>query len=394
VASGTPLDTLFVTANLNAGGAQRSLVNLAAGIAGRHRFAVAVCGESTHDAFAKELAGCGAELFRAADSRDDFAIAESLLAHAAERGAKSLCFWNVAPGVKLLVSRFAPPSLRLIDVSPGRFAFEELEGANAIAEAIAHPVEAFYQRLDALVLKHADANPPAARRIVVVRNGVGAHGPCRGPAIVPRYLVSGRIAPTKHLETILQAFARALGALPDAELHLYGVAEPRHAAYAAALLGRAPAGVHFHGAGFDLAHLAQAWTATVVLGTHQGCPNAVLEAMAAAIPVIANASGGTGELVVDGESGWLLPEVTDASSVAAAMGEAWHNAASAHARALRARVNVLERYSLDSMAAAYLELLDAEPIHRHERIGAWNSDSVPSAPAPSPIERSLATASS
>jgi glycosyltransferase involved in cell wall biosynthesis len=115
--------------------------------------------------------------------------------------------------------------------------------------------------------------------------------------------------------------------------------------------------------------------------------------MAAAIPVIANASGGTGELVVDGESGWLLPECADAPLAAAAMLDAWRNPSVARERALRARAQVLERYSLDAMAAAYLELLGAEPVHRHERIGAWNSASVPPAPAPSSIERSLLTAS-
>jgi glycosyltransferase involved in cell wall biosynthesis len=39
----------------------------------------------------------------------------------------------------------------------------------------------------------------------------------------------------------------------------------------------------------------------------EGCPNAVLEAMAAGKPVIASRSGGTPELVVDGETGLLCP---------------------------------------------------------------------------------------
>jgi glycosyltransferase involved in cell wall biosynthesis len=39
----------------------------------------------------------------------------------------------------------------------------------------------------------------------------------------------------------------------------------------------------------------------------EGCPNAVLEAMAAGKPVIAARSGGTPEVVVDGETGFLVP---------------------------------------------------------------------------------------
>src|SRR6185503_18503840 len=39
----------------------------------------------------------------------------------------------------------------------------------------------------------------------------------------------------------------------------------------------------------------------------EGCPNALLEAMAAGKPVIASRSGGTPEVVVDGETGLLVP---------------------------------------------------------------------------------------
>jgi len=79
---GQALDTLFVTANLNAGGAQRSLVNLAAHLAGRHRFAIAVCGDTTHPAFPSQLDGAGVECFRPAPTADPFEVAEGVLARA------------------------------------------------------------------------------------------------------------------------------------------------------------------------------------------------------------------------------------------------------------------------------------------------------------------------
>ena len=40
---------------------------------------------------------------------------------------------------------------------------------------------------------------------------------------------------------------------------------------------------------------------------HEGMPNAMLEAMASGLPVIASCIAGNEELVVDGETGYLVP---------------------------------------------------------------------------------------
>jgi glycosyltransferase involved in cell wall biosynthesis len=50
-------------------------------------------------------------------------------------------------------------------------------------------------------------------------------------------------------------------------------------------------------AAFDVFALTSDW---------EGMPNAVLEAMAAGLPVVATAVGGTPEVVVDGETGLLV----------------------------------------------------------------------------------------
>jgi len=360
---GPAIETLFVTANLNAGGAQRSLVNLATALTGRHAFAVAVCGETTQPAFATLLRSCDIESFRACGERDDLAIAESLLAHASARRARTLCFWNVAPGVKLLVARMAPASLRLVDASPGRYAFEELEGERAMAEAIDFGPADFHARLDALVLKHADAHPPACREVVTIPNGV-ARRAVAPPPDGPRFLVAGRLAPSKRLETLLEAFAIARRAIPGCELHVFGNAEPRYARYAESLLARAGEGVRFRGPDFEAGYLAEGWTAAVVLGTHQGCPNAVLEALSAGIPAIANASGGTGEIVLDGVTGWLLAEDCTAPDLAQALGEAARDPRSARARGAAGRERVRERHSLEAMAVRYLSILAGGPEGR------------------------------
>lgn len=389
------LDTLFVTANLNAGGAQRSLVNLAGALRSRApwagRFAVAVCGESTHGAFAGALATAGVECFRATLERDDVAIAESLLAHASRRGVRTLCFWNAAPGVKLLAAKFAPKGLRIVDVSPGAYAFEELEGCTALARAHDFDSAEYYRRLDTLVLKHEAATHPACRRVVVIPNGVARHRSPGAAPSVPRFLVNGRIAPSKRLETVIDAFRIVCERHPQAQLHVVGPVEPRHAEYGEriASLGRGLR-VEFRGADFDLACFAEPWTALVVLGTHQGSPNTVLEALSAGIPVIANASGGTGELVRDGDTGWLLAEDACAADLALAMRDAIADPGEARRRAANGRAFVHAERSLEAMAQSYAALLE-EGAGR-EKMAPWNSASAPAAPRRSPNVPSPTTA--
>jgi glycosyltransferase involved in cell wall biosynthesis len=357
--SADALETLFVTANLNAGGAQRSLVNLAHALRHRHAFAVAVCGDCTHPAFSQALCGAGIEAFSPAPETDCIALSESVLAHAAGRGARNLCFWNVDAKVKLLVAKFAPPALRLIDVSPGHYAVEELGAAADFADAIAFSADDYYRRLDVLVLKYDARDHPAARRVERIPNGVAAIDVRRREPAAPRFLVSGRLAPSKRLESILEAFALVHARHPAAELHFVGQAEERHADYAENLALRAAAlPVRFRGAMPDLAHLSEPFTAAIVIGTHQGSPNAVLEAMAAGIPVIANASGGTGEMIRNGHTGWLLSCDANAGEIVRALEESIRDTHAGARFADRAREFVRRHHRMDDMADRYLAILE------------------------------------
>lgn len=390
-AGATPVHTIFATANLNTGGAQRSLANLACALAGRHAFEVAVCGESTSDAFATQLRAHGVAAFRPSADADPVAVAESLLARSQLSGARTLCFWNVDPKVKLLAAKFAPAGLRLIDVSPGAYAFDELAAVAPFAEAVSYGIGDYYRRLDVLVLKFAAEAHPACGRVVVIENGVALRElPWRASA-EPRYVVSGRIASSKRLDTIVRAFARVQRSRPGARLDIYGLAEPRDEAYLASIRERAGGlPVFFRGPCPSLAHLEAGYTAAVILGTHQGSPNAVLEAMAARIPVIANASGGTAAMLERGAAGWLLPEAPSAGEVADAMAEAFSSPGEARARADRAWSIARDRHGIERMARRYLDLFgDGAPPAR-EKMAPWNSPSARGAPqgplpVPSPV---------
>jgi glycosyltransferase involved in cell wall biosynthesis len=324
VADGALRDhVLFVTANLNAGGAQRSLVNLAKPLSQQLSLEVAVTGVSSSDWFCRQLQHAGVKVSRTGDSRDCFDHAEALLGVLARSRAKVMCLWNLDPKIKLLLAKVLPAQVRLVDVSPGGYAFAEMAATDPFQQLVGFTQGQFYARLDWLVLKYsADVSAHASCRVGVVRNGVPLPAPAPQGA-VPRIIINGRIAPTKFLHEVVQAMSEVWQQHPRVELHILGVAEQRHEAYAHQLLAALQVAVEvaqcvhghkpqvvLHGAVYELGRVARADDIAVVLGHHQGCPNAVLEAMAHQLAVVANDSGGTAEAVRHHATGLLLAERT------------------------------------------------------------------------------------
>jgi len=118
--------------------------------------------------------------------------------------------------------------------------------------------------------------------------------------------------------------------------------------------------VRFLGHRRDVPALLAAADLFVLPSLHEGLPLAALEAMAAGVPVIATAIGGTSEIVRDGETGTLVPPA-DGVALAAAITRALSNRERATRLASAARVLVQREYSVDSMVRAvsdvYEELL-------------------------------------
>jgi glycosyltransferase involved in cell wall biosynthesis len=358
--SGESLETLFVTANLNAGGAQRSLVNLAAAIGPRHRLAVAVCGETTHDAFAAALREAGIRHFRPTSTADPFGVAESLLAEAARSNARVLCFWNADPRVRLLVAKFAPARLRIVDASPGAYAFEEMERERPFAGTITYSVDAYYARLDTLVLKHqAREHPHCPRRSRDPQWRRGAARPYRELGDGPF-----RRERSDRPEQAARDDPRSAGSPPRGPAR-GGAAHRRPGrATARALLrgsrrgrGRAARTLSRRASG------ARAPRRAVHGRDRAGNPPGMPERGARG-----DGRGDTGdrererrnrELVRDGETGWLLPEDAEASALARAMRECARSPEVAQARATRSREHVARHFSMDAMAHRYLDCFAA-----------------------------------
>lgn len=89
---------------------------------------------------------------------------------------------------------------------------------------------------------------------------------------------------------------------------------------------------------------------------HEGMPNAVLEAMASGLPVIATQIAGNEELVQPGQNGLLVP-AENVEALRAALAELVPDAERRQAMGSRSRKIVEADYSWGRVAAAYLVLL-------------------------------------
>lgn len=115
-----------------------------------------------------------------------------------------------------------------------------------------------------------------------------------------------RLAPQKDLPTLLRAAARVVNAC-DAHFLVAGDGPLRRelalTAHGLGLNGR----VHFLGQRDDIPDLLHAADLFALSSAYEGAPLAVIEALAAGLPVVATAVGGLPELVPDGQTGYLVP---------------------------------------------------------------------------------------
>ena len=131
--------------------------------------------------------------------------------------------------------------------------------------------------------------------------------------LAPEAVVVGLVARLDHWGKGHREFFTALAALPDGypvEALIIGggrrEAEMRRLAAELGLAGR----VHFLGQRDDVPDLLSALDLFVLPSHSEGVSLALLEAMAAGLPVIATAVGGLPEVVTDGENGLLIPPRT------------------------------------------------------------------------------------
>lgn len=116
----------------------------------------------------------------------------------------------------------------------------------------------------------------------------------------------GRLYPQKGHTVLLCAFEEVLKTIPDSKLLVIGTGPLGESLRSQALEKGIGDHVIFLGQRRDVPNLLGCLDLYVQPSLWEGMPNAVMEAMAAGLPVIATAVDGTRELIDHGKTGWLV----------------------------------------------------------------------------------------
>jgi glycosyltransferase involved in cell wall biosynthesis len=185
------------------------------------------------------------------------------------------------------------------------------------------------------------------------------------PADASLIVYAGRLAPQKGVEDLLHALDILQHVRPRMRALIVGEGPSRSRLEARArgfaLLDR----VRFTGHRDDVPRLLTAADLLVLPSLYEGLPNVVLEAMQVRKPVVATAAPGTTELVIDGQTGLLVPmrqpvplaeamrRLLDDPDLARRLGEAGHARVAAEFRT----ATMVERF-----AALYDDLARAKGL--------------------------------
>jgi glycosyltransferase involved in cell wall biosynthesis len=155
-----------------------------------------------------------------------------------------------------------------------------------------------------LVRRHGVSQPPVERIRLGWSGEPHPPRPCAGRA--PTVVCVAALRPEKGHDTLLAAFAEVLEAIPHARLVLVGDGPERAAVEATIDAGGMTANVSLTGRVDEIwPHLADA-DVFVLASPAEALGIAIMEAMAAGLPVVATGSGGIPELVTPGITGELF----------------------------------------------------------------------------------------
>lgn len=353
------------------GGVFRHVRDLAAGLPG-HGFEVVVCGPfDGHQASKLGARTIRLPLVRRVSPAEDARSIAILRRTVRSERPDVIHAHSSKAGALARLARAAYPRVPVV-YTPHGFAYAGYfehrgeRGAYRVAEGLLSPLTSRLICVCEAERRLASA-VGVAGRARVVHNGVSvqAAGPARpaahelgggGPVIGAVSL----LRPGKGIETLLEAMPDVLAAVPAARLAIAGDGPDRPALEDRAQALRIDEAVNFLGLTATATEIVRAMDVVVLPSWAESFPYTMLDAMAAARPIVATDVGGVAEAIVHRRTGLLVP-ARDAPALSEALVELLSDRGRARELAEAARELVVRRFTVERMvggvAAVYREVL-------------------------------------
>jgi L-malate glycosyltransferase len=271
--------------------------------------------------------------------------------HGVALGALALAFNQPAPAPSLVASRRVDFRLRTNTLS--RYKHRQVQRFICPSDAIRRILQADGLEADRLVtvhegidLDHVAAAPP-----------LSLHEVFGLPAGSPVVVNVAAMVPHKGQRYLLDAMAQVVRAVPEARLVVLGEGELRPSL--ARQIDQLGLGGRVLLPGFrsDVLSLLKTCDVFVLSSVQEGLGTSLLDAMACARPIVATHAGGIPEVVLDGETGLVVPP-RDADALAAALIDVLTDDARARRLAASGFDRVRTRFSVERMVQDTLRVYD------------------------------------
>jgi glycosyltransferase involved in cell wall biosynthesis len=202
--------------------------------------------------------------------------------------------------------------------------------------------------------EHRLAVLPNPVDVDAIRSAI-AKSPSLWTGFGPHLLAVGRLSREKGFDLLLQALVKVREQVPDADLAIIGTGREEAALRAESRDLGLEAVVHFAGRLDRPSAYFPCASAFVLSSRHEGLPNALLEAAAGGVPIVAlPASEGVAELVRGQAGAWLATEVS-----ADALANSLLQALMALSPGQRFAHSFIDPFRMDRAIHAYEDLIDA-----------------------------------
>ena len=226
---------------------------------------------------------------------------------------------HYSPYVYGLLASILAPSARLVFTEHGKLSDAGPSTKRRLVNPFLSRMPGHLCAVSADLKQHMVAEGFPARRLSVLYNGID---PGERPSALQRHEARvalgiaddafavgtvGRLDPVKNLQLLLQAHALVAARYPEARTVIVGDGAERAALEQKAADLGVSGSVIFTGYRQDVRRLMPAFDVYVNCSSYEGVSLTILEAMASTLPVIATPVGGNPEVVVDQETGLLVP---------------------------------------------------------------------------------------